>query len=135
VTADESLFEHYAVYLLPLTTQLDDGRWRAQYPDTDWFVTADSAEDAGSLIAEEAIRRRHFGEPDYQPSEDLLQRHLQNPIPGVYALDTELFVYLRTAGKRAELDAAFEEAERRRRLGQAYTKADYLRARQEPGYS
>ena len=44
----------------------------------------------------------------------------------MYALDNELFLHLRTNGTRAELRAAFKEAERRRALGQPYTKADYL---------
>jgi hypothetical protein len=67
-----------------------------------------------------------------------LERHLADPIPGVYAMDAELFRYLRgldeasgsaapqARATRAGLDLAFEEAERRRALGQAYTKDDYL---------
>jgi hypothetical protein len=123
----------YAVHIRPLITQRDNKMWRAQYPELDWYVTADSKEAAGAKINEEALRRLDAGEPDAQPPHDILERHLANPIPGVYALDRELFVYLREEGERSELDKAFEEAERRRALGQTYTKADYLKSLQSPG--
>jgi hypothetical protein len=127
---NNALYEQYAVYVRPLLTQQDDTRWKAQYPGVDWYVIGDSEQAAGTMIAEEAVRRRTAGEPDSQPSPDLLQRHLEHPVPGIYALDRELFIYLRESGKRSELNGAFEEAERRRALGQTYTKADYLEALQ-----
>jgi hypothetical protein len=61
-----------------------------------------------------------------QGAHDLLKRHLANPIRGVYALDRELFLYLRGHAGHAETERAFEEAERRRAQGRTYTKSDYL---------
>lgn len=101
-------------------------------------MTADSAETAGERIHQEALRRLDAGEPDAQPPFDILERHLGNPIPGVYAVHAELFGYLRgldqasdsTASNArvtsASLDLAFEEGGRRRAVGLTYTKADYL---------
>jgi hypothetical protein len=56
----------------------------------------------------------------------VLRRHLAEPIPGVYALDRELLLYLRSHAGAAETQLAFEEAERRRAAGQTYTMDDYL---------
>lgn len=128
----DSVYARYAVYIRPLLTQQDDKLWRAQYPGLDWYVTAESDLVAGERLNEEAIRRLTAGEPDAQPPDDLLERHLVHPVPGVYALDRDLFVYLRENGVRSELDDAFEESERRRALGQTYTKDDYLESRQSP---
>lgn len=122
----DSIYWKHVVNIRPLITRQDDKRWRAQYPELDWYVSADSEQAAGEKINAEALRRLDAGEPDAQPPQTILERHLANPIPGVYALDRELFVYLREKGVRSELDNAFEEAERRRARGQTYTKADYL---------
>jgi hypothetical protein len=122
----KSVYEQYAIYIQPLVTQQNDKRWKAQYPGVDWYVSADTKEAAGERINDEAIRRLNAGEPDAQPPDNLLEQHLAEPIPGVYALDRDLFVYLREKGVRAGLDRAFKEAERRRALGQTYTRADYL---------
>jgi hypothetical protein len=136
--AGGTIYERYAIYIRPLITRHDDNLWRAHYPEVDWYVTADSEEAAGEQIHREALRRLDAGEPDAQPPFDILERHLANPIPGVYAMDAELFGYLRGLDQAsdstapyarvtsASLDLAFEEAERRRALGQTYTKADYL---------
>jgi hypothetical protein len=64
---------------------------------------------------------------------NILEQHPAHPIPGVYALDCELFQYLREKGMRSEPDHAFEEAERRRALGQTHTKADYLESQSRRG--
>lgn len=58
-------------------------------------MTADSAEAAAEQIHQEALRRLDAGEADAQPPFDVLERHHANPIPGVYAMDAELFGYLR----------------------------------------
>jgi hypothetical protein len=128
-SGNDSIYERYVLYTRPLVTRQDDNRWRAQYPGVDWYVTADTEQAARDKLHEEIARRLDAGETDVQPSTDTLTRHLANPIPGVYALDRDLFVYLREKGVRSELDKAFEESERRRILGQAYTKADYLAER------
>lgn len=120
------LYQQYATHIRPLITQTSDHKWRAQYPGVDWHVTADSEQAAGDAITEEALRRLDAGQPDAQPPHDLLKRHLQQPIPGVYALDRELFLYLRGRAGTAETQHAFEEAERRRAQGRPYTKTEYL---------
>ncbi|MGB5112885.1 MAG: hypothetical protein WBO08_15235 [Mycobacterium sp.] len=121
-----ALYEQYATHIRPLITQTSDHKWRAQYPGVDWHVVADSEEAAGDDISKEALRRIDAGEPNAQPPHDLLKRHLRQPIPGVYALDRELFLYLRSHVGVAQTQQAFEEAERRRAAGQSYTKNDYF---------
>lgn len=121
-----ALYEQYATHIRPIVTQTGDQKWRAQYPGLDWHVTADSEQAAGDQIQAEALRRHDAGEPDAQPPHDLLQRHLAHPIPGVYALDRELFLHLRANAGVTETLRAFEEAERRRAAGRPYTKSDYL---------
>lgn len=121
-----ALYEQYATHMRPIITQTSETTWRAQYPGVDWHITADSEQAAGDEISKESLRRLDAGEPDAQPPHDLLQRHLQHPIPGVYALDRELFLYLRSHAGHTATQQAFEEAERRRAAGRSYTKADYL---------
>jgi hypothetical protein len=55
---------------------------------------------------------------------------LQEPIPGVYSMDNELYRHLiREVGYDQDaLQEVFEESERRRAQGQSYTKAEYLAA-------
>lgn len=89
-------------------------------------MIADSEAAAAEEIGNEAMRRADAGLPDAQPPHDLLERHLADPIPGVYALDRELFLYLRSRFGVAQTLLAFEEAERRRAVGQSYTKDDWL---------
>jgi hypothetical protein len=126
------LYEQYATLVRPLITHDGDGTWRAQYPGVDWHVTADSEHAAAEALTAEALRRVDAGEPDAQPPHDILKRHLQAPIPGVYALDRELFVYLRTHLGHTATQDAFEEAERRRAAGRSYTMADYLHEKDDP---
>lgn len=121
-----ALYEKYATHFRPIITKTSDNRWRAQYPGVDWHVVADTEPHAGDEILNEALRRADAGLPDAQPPHDLLKRHLANPIPGMYAMDRELFVFLRSHVGVARTQLAFEEAERRRAAGQPYTKADYL---------
>ncbi|KAA8958681.1 hypothetical protein [Mycobacterium sp.] len=124
---DKSVYEKYALHIRPQITQQDDGTWRAQYPEADWYVTADTKKALDDKLGEEITRRRNAGEDATGTPLDILERHLAQPILGVYALDTELFRYLRQHKGVAETERAFEEAERRRALGQTYTKADYDR--------
>ena len=120
------LYQKYATHIRPLITQISADHWRAQYPGVTWHVTADSEQAARDEITKEALRRLDAGQDDAQPPYDLLRRHLANPIPGVYALDRELFIYLRGHAGHAETQRAFGEAERRRAQGRTYTKNDYL---------
>lgn len=122
----DDLYQQYATHIRPIITPTADQKWRAQYPGLDWHVTADSEQAAGDAITNEALRRHDAGEPDAEPPHDLLRRHLQKPIPGVYALDRELFLCLRLHAGQFETQRAFEEAERRRAAGRSYTKHDYL---------
>jgi hypothetical protein len=126
----EPVYEQYATCIRPLTSPQKDGQWRAQYPGLDWYVTAESEPAAADKLGEEALRRVDAGEDHAQPPHDLLTRHLVESIPGVFALDRELFLYLRTEYGVSEVNRAFEEAERRRALGQPYTKREYLQERQ-----
>lgn len=120
------LYQQYATHIRPTITPTDDHKWRAQYPGLDWHVIADNEQAAGDAITDEALRRHDAGQPDAEPPHDLLRRHLQKPIPGVYALDRELFLYLRSHAGLSEIQQAFEEAERRRAAGRSYTKkSDY----------
>lgn len=121
-----ALYEQYATHIRPIITQTTDHKWRAQYPGLDWHVTADNGEAAGEEVAKEALRRHDAGEPDAQPPHDLLKRHLEHPTAGVYAMNRELFLYLRSHAGQTETQLAFEEAERRRAAGRPYTKSEYL---------
>ncbi len=130
VLADgDPVYEQYATCIRPLITHQEDGQWRAQYPGLDWYVTAESEPAAADKLSEEALRRVDAGEDNAQPPHDLLTRHLVEPIPGVLALDRELFLYLRTEHGVSEVNRAFDEAERRRALGQPYTKREYMQER------
>ncbi|OBG21660.1 hypothetical protein A5768_26430 [Mycolicibacterium fortuitum] len=122
------LYQSYAICIRPIITKTSGNRWRAQYPGVEWHVIGDTEAAAGEELLNEALRRIDAGEPDAQPPHDLLQRHLKHPIPGVYALDLELFLYLRSHAGVAATQSAFEEAEQRRRAagGTPYTKDDYL---------
>ncbi|MBE5477869.1 hypothetical protein E3G68_005202 [Mycobacteroides abscessus] len=121
-----ALYEQYAIHIRPVLTRTEDNRWRAQLPGVSWHVTADTERAAGDAITTEALRRLDAGEPEPQPPHDLLARHLQASIPGVYAMERELFLYLRTTLGSTATQQAFEEAERRRAAGRSYTKADYI---------
>jgi hypothetical protein len=122
----EALYQQYATLIEPLVTQINDDQWRAQYPGLSWHVTADSKQAAGDELSKEALRRVDAGEDEAQPPHDLLRQHFAKPIAGVYALDRELFLYLRGHAGQSETQRAFEEAERRRAEGRSYTKDDYL---------
>jgi hypothetical protein len=121
----EGLYQRYATFFRPIITQTGPDEWSAHYPGLSWHVTADSPEAAGDEITKEALRRLDAGLDDAQPPHVLLKQHLASPIPGMYAMDRELFLYVRSAGHE-ETQRAFEEAERRRDQGRSYTKDDYL---------
>ncbi|SPX94878.1 hypothetical protein [Mycobacterium xenopi] len=101
------LYEQYATHIRPLITQISADQWRAQYPGLTWHVTAESEQAAADEITKEALRRLDAGQDDAQPPHDLLKRHLEKPLPGVYAMDRELFLYLRENAGHTETQRAF----------------------------
>lgn len=88
--------DRYVAVVRPLVTDQGDGTWRATYPESDWFVTGTSAAQARQKLHDEAAQRLRHGDRDATPSEDLLDRHLANPIPGVYLVDKQTYLQLRT---------------------------------------
>ena len=125
---DSTEIRRWAFRMTPQCERTDDG-WRASYPGADWSVTAPSEEEARQKFAEEITRRRDAGERPKGFEEAVYREHLRKPIPGVYAMNSELYRYLvrEVTGYDWDiLQPIFEESERRRALGQTYTKADYL---------
>jgi hypothetical protein len=104
--------------------------WTALYPDANWSVSGGSREEALQRLGEEFVRRQNAGEDPLAYAEAVYQRHLRTPVAGVYAVDNELYRELVHA-PASERKRVIEEAERRRRLGQPYTLADYRRDAQQ----
>jgi hypothetical protein len=102
--------------------------WTARYPGADWSVSGTCADDALRRLGEEFVRRQSSGQDPLAYADDVYRRHLLEPVAGVYAVDNELYRELVHA-PAAERKRVIEEAERRRRMGQPYTLADYLRDR------
>jgi hypothetical protein len=123
VSADE--LRRYAFHLEP-QLEVDDESWTALYPDADWSVSGGSREEALQRLGEEFVRRQNAGEDPLAYAEAVYRRHLRSPVAGVYAVDNELYRELVHA-PGSERKRVIEEAERRRRLGEPYTLADYLR--------
>jgi hypothetical protein len=125
---DSTEIRRWAFRMTPQCERTGDG-WRASYPGADWSVTAPSEEEARQKFAEEVTRRRNAGENPKGFEDAVYREHLRKPIPGVYAMDSELYRYLvrEVIGYDQDgLQEVFEESERRRAVGQSYTKADYL---------
>ena len=99
------------------------GSWTAWYPGTDWSVTASSKQEAITQLRTESIHR----EDKHVSHEAIAARHLQEPIPGIYAMDIGLYNQLRETETAADITRAFGEAERARVAGQTYTRDDYFR--------
>lgn len=85
----------YVVVVRPQILQERDGSWRAQYPEADWSVRGASEQDARARLHDEFERRLHSGQADTAPNDDLLERHLANPIAGVYAIDRDTYMAIR----------------------------------------
>ncbi|BCO35652.1 hypothetical protein MHEC_20850 [Mycobacterium heckeshornense] len=119
--------QRFAFRMKPQFEHTTDG-WRAWYPGSDWSVTAPSAEEARQKLVAEVNRRREAGEDPKAFQEAVYRKHLQEPVPGVYAMDNELYRYVarETGYDQDALQEVFEESERRRALGESFTKADYL---------
>lgn len=85
----------YVVLVRPQLSQDSDGSWRAQYPEADWYVTGESEQQARARLSDEFERRLQHGQTTTLPDDDLLERHLANPIPGVYAIDRDVYMAVR----------------------------------------
>lgn len=125
--ADNEL-RQYAFHMEPQLV-VDGDTWTASYPGADWSVTGSSDHAALERLGEEFVRRRNAGEDPLSYTDDVYRRHLREPVPGVYAVDNELYRELVHAPS-AERERTVKEAERRRRLGEAYTLSEYRRDRQ-----
>ena len=92
-TDDSTEIRRWAFRMTPQCERTDDG-WRASYPGADWSVTAPSEEEVRQKFAEEVARRRNAGEQPKGFEEAVYREHLRKPIPGVYAMDSDLYRYL-----------------------------------------
>ena len=125
----------FAMEVDPQFQEESDGTWMAHYPHLDWSVTGSSKSEARAKLSDEFIRRQSAGldidaELEYQKI--VLQHHFDEPIPGLYVMDNDLYIELRDKTDEERM-RAFRESERRRALGQSYTKVDYLREQQISG--
>jgi hypothetical protein len=125
VSADE--LRQYAFHMEPQVEERGEA-WTATYPGADWSVSGRSAAEALQRLGEEFVRRQNSGHDPLAYADAVYRRHLRHPVPGVYAVDNELYRELVQA-PAAERKRVVEKAESRRRLGQPYTLADYLRDR------
>jgi hypothetical protein len=103
--------------------------WTASYPGADWSVSGPSSGEALDRLGKEFVRRQNAGEDPLAYADSVYRRHLHAPVPGVYAVDNELYRELVHA-PADDRERTIKEAERRRRLGQAYTLSDYRSDRQ-----
>jgi len=122
--AGDELYQ-YAFEMKP-QLRVDDRVWTASYPGADWSVSGSSRDEALQRLGEEFARRQNAGDDPLAYADDVYRRHLREPIEGIYAVDNELYRQLIDAPAE-ERERAVQEAERRRRLGQTYTLADYRR--------
>ncbi|MCG5434090.1 hypothetical protein LV457_17600 [Mycobacterium sp. MYCO198283] len=115
-------------YAFDMEPQVEPGgdTWTAFYPGADWSVSAPSREQALHELRKEFIRRQNAGQDPLAYADAVYRAHLREPIAGVYAVDNELYRELVHAPE-SNRRRAVQEAERRRRLGQTYTKSDYLK--------
>jgi hypothetical protein len=128
VSSDELM--QYAFHMEPQLERSGES-WTASYPGANWSVSARSRKQALKRLGEEFSRRQNTGDNPLAYADAVYRRHLRDPVPGVYAVDNELYRELVHA-PAPDRKRAIQEAERRRRSGQAYTMADYLRDRSNP---
>lgn len=126
--ADELIAQQRFAFRMAPQIVEDEVGWRAQYPGAGWSVVGSTAEEAGQRLAEEVTRRRNAGEDPMAFQNEVYRRHLEEPVVGVWAMDSQLYRHLVLLGgyDQDSLQPVFEEAERRRALGQSFTKEDYL---------
>ncbi len=119
--------QRWAFQMEPIFTH-DGESWTGCYPGADWSVSAPTEAEAREKLGEEFIRRQNTGDDPLGYADAIYLRHLQEPIPGVYAMDNEVYLQLRDE-PWTEHSRAFKEAEAKRVQGLPYTKEDYLRGR------
>lgn len=122
----EADLTEFAFHMDPQSEQLRDGSWTVKYPRADWSVSGLSEDDAMQKLRDEFIRRQSAGDDPLAYTDQVYREHLRSPIPGVYAMENDLYLEVKDRGYD-EIQRVFREAERRRALGQNYTKDDYLR--------
>jgi hypothetical protein len=125
-TDDAVAMEQLRQYAFHMEPQIVDnsGVWTASYPGADWSVSADSKDQVLERLGEEFARRQNAGDDPLAYADSIYLQHLRDPIDGIYAVDNELYRALIHAPV-AERERVIREAERRRRLGQTYTLAEY----------
>ncbi len=130
-TSDDGTDDDLRQYAFHIEPQLvaNGDTWTASYPGANWSVTGSSEHQALERLGEEFIRRQNAGDDPLSYADDVYRRHLREPVAGVYAVDNELYRELVHAPS-AERERTVKEAERRRRLGEAYTLSEYKRDRQ-----
>ena len=125
-TPDEyETLQQWAFQMEPIFTH-DGESWTGCYPGADWSVSAPTEAEAREKLQAEFIRRQNTGDDPLGYADAVYLRHLQEPIPGVYAMDNEVYLQLRDE-PWTEHSRAFKEAEAKRVQGLPYTKEDYLR--------
>lgn len=124
---DAAEMKRWAFRMKPQFDQSGE-HWTASYPGANWSVSAASKEEAQQRLEEEVRRRRDAGDDPFAFSDGVYRTHLRKPVPGVYAMDNELYrTLLREVGYHQNaMQQVFEESEHRRAQGATYTKADYL---------
>jgi hypothetical protein len=128
--ADDAL-SRYVFLVEPQVLHTGGDNWVAWYPHTQWSVTAATEANAHEDLRVNFAERSHI-EYHMQVAREFYEQHLAAPIPGIHAMDAELYDHLKD-GPQAVLDAAFAESERRRRHGRHLTRADLLRNQDETG--
>jgi hypothetical protein len=117
--------QQYAFHMEPQITA-NGGVWTAFYPGADWSVSGSTKSEALNRLGDEFARRQNDGDDPLAYADRIYLEHLREPIDGIYAVDNELYRQLIHAPAE-ERERVVREAERRRRLGQTYTPADYRR--------
>jgi hypothetical protein len=119
----------FAFHTVPQTKEQADGNWVAYYPARGWSVTGATKAEAMQRLRDEVMRRQGINGADpVAEDERIFRQHIREPIPGVYLMDNDLYLALKDkCDSQGVLEEAFKESERRRALGQTYTKDDYLR--------
>lgn len=108
-------------------TGVDD--WVAWYPNAQWSVTATTEAGAHEQLRATFAERQHI-EYHRQVAREFYEQHLTTAIPGMHAMDAELYDQLKDA-PRAVLDAAFAESDRFRARGKHLTRTDFIRGSDE----
>ncbi|BCI84530.1 hypothetical protein MTY66_61550 (plasmid) [Mycolicibacterium sp. TY66] len=100
----------YVLVVRPLAEQQPDQSWKAWYPKADWSVSAATKPAALQEVRDEFERRLTAGLADDEPDAGLLAQHLASPIPGVYAIEHDTYMRMRSGPNfQQRLDAYIAE--------------------------